>query len=131
MSWLCTLFAAYCSSGTLTGPARVIDGDTLAIGSQHVRLWGVDAEELDEPNGYAAKAHLIILVAGREVTCSYNGRSYNRVVGVCHVGADYTLNTRMVEDGFALDCVRYSRGLYATLEPSGARDRLKQKGYCR
>jgi endonuclease YncB( thermonuclease family) len=32
----------------LTGLARVIDGDTIAIGSQHIRLAGIDAPETDQ-----------------------------------------------------------------------------------
>ena len=30
----------------VTGPARVIDGDTLEVAGQHVRWHGVDAPEL-------------------------------------------------------------------------------------
>ena len=50
-----TLYAAICLTGlvavagahafasaTITGPARVIDGDTVVVSSTHVRLKGVD-----------------------------------------------------------------------------------------
>ena len=128
MNLLCTLLAITC--GTITGPAHVYDGDTLYIDHQAIRLAGIDAEELDEPNGYAAKAHLIILIRGRRVTCTLGGWSYQRRVGTCTAGSD-NLNARMVRDGYALDCAYYSKGIYATLEPSGVRFKLKQKGYCR
>ncbi len=29
----------------VTGPARVIDGDTIAIGTERIRLHGIDAPE--------------------------------------------------------------------------------------
>ena len=29
----------------VTGPARVVDGDTFNVGIERVRLWGVDAPE--------------------------------------------------------------------------------------
>lgn len=129
MSWLCALLAIGCAS-SISGAAHVWDGDTLYIADQAIRLAGIDAEELDEPNGYAAKAHLIQLTVGRTVTCTLAGRSYNRKVGVCFAGST-NLNAAMVRAGFALDCARYSKGLYATLEPTGIRSKLKQKGYCR
>lgn len=130
MNLLCTLLAITCTSGTLTGSATVQDGDTLYVNHEPVRLWGVDAEELDEPNGYAAKAHLILLIRDRLVTCTWSGWSYNRKVGVCHVGSEYNLNLQMVRDGYALDCKHYSNGLYRSSEPAGIRSRLKQKPYC-
>lgn len=125
MNLLCTLFALTCTSGTITGPATVYDGDTIYVANQPVRLSGIDAEELDEPNGYAAKAHLILLIHGRQVTCNWDGWSYQRKVGVCG-----DLNARMVQDGYALDCAYYSGGRYRQLEPAGIRLRLKQKPYC-
>lgn len=130
-SWLCTLLTIGCASTSITGAASVYDGDTLYINSQAIRLAGIDAEELDEPNGYAAKAHLILLIRGRSVTCSLGGWSYQRRVGVCYAGSKDSLNAQMIRDGYALDCAHYSNGLYATLAPAGARQRLKQKGYCR
>ena len=137
---LCTLLTLTCASGTISGPARVIDGDTIEITQparlavaqrRRVRLFGIDAEELDEPNGYAAKAKLILLINGQAVTCSWSGYSYQRVVGVCSTESVGSLNAAMVAAGAALDCAHYSKGLYATLEPTGARAKLKQKGYCR
>ena len=32
----------------LTGPARAIDGDTIVVADQLVRLHGIDAPELDQ-----------------------------------------------------------------------------------
>lgn len=148
MNLLCTLFSIGClvlrslgvGGATLSGAASVHDGDTLYIqpspsgfgrtsNRQAIRLAGIDAEELDEPNGYAAKAHLILLIRGRPVTCALDGWSYQRRVGTCTAGSD-SLNARMVADGYALDCAYYSKGIYATLEPSGVRQRLRSKPYC-
>lgn len=129
MNLPCLLFGLWCSQGTLAGPAWVIDGDTISIHGRHVRLAGIDAEELDEPHGEAARQHLRDLIGGRLVTCRWDGWSYNRRVAVCIVGLTQ-LNAQMVADGFALDCAHYSKGLYRSLEPAGARQRLIQKPYC-
>lgn len=40
----------------LVGHARVIDGDTLAVGRVRVRLWGIDAAEHAAPGGPEATA---------------------------------------------------------------------------
>ena len=127
MSLLCTWFAIGCTS--ISGAAAIIDGDTLVINQTHVRLAGIDAEELSEPNGYAAKRQLERLTEGFTVTCTLGAWSYNRRVGVCTTG-ESSLNAAMVASGAALDCARYSGGIYRHLEPAGARDRLRQKRYC-
>ena len=36
-------------TGSLTGPAKVIDGDTIIVADQLVRLHGIDAPEQDQP----------------------------------------------------------------------------------
>lgn len=127
MTWLCTLLTIGC---TLTGAARIIDGDTLTIGATHIRLAGIDAEELSETNGYAAKRQLERLTGGFTVTCTLGQWSYNRRAGICTTG-ESSLNAAMVASGAALDCARYSGGIYRHLEPTGARDRLRQKSYCK
>ena len=37
----------------VAGPARVIDGDTLAVGAVRIRLFGIDAPEHDQTCGAA------------------------------------------------------------------------------
>ncbi len=125
MNLPCLLLGLWCTSGTATGVAYVHDGDTIYIAHQPYRLAGIDAEELDEPHGPAARDHLRALTAGRIITCHWDGWSYDRRVATCG-----DLNERMVKDGFALDCAHYSNGQYRQLEPMGARSRLIQKPYC-
>lgn len=114
----------------LTGVPQVHDGDTLYIQNESVRLYGIDAEELNEPNGYAARDALRALVSGRAITCRPTGQfSHNRVVARCYLGS-IEINRELVARGVVLDCFRYSRGEYRTIEPSDARARLLQKPYC-
>lgn len=128
MSLACMILGLACS---LIGPATVIDGDTLRIDSQSIRLQGLDAEELSEPTGPAARAVMQGIVAGKTVECIPDGtKSYNRVVARCYIdGIDVAIP--LIAGGWALDCPRYSGGRYRPYELAGARDHLNQKGYCR
>lgn len=129
MNWICALLALGCLPGIVAGPAQVVDGDTLTIGRTAIRLAGLDAEELSEPNGPRAAALLAQLTAGRIVSCHPLGTSYHRLVADCFVeGRD--LAAAMVAAGAALDCAHYSNGKYRALEPAGIRGKLLQKGYC-
>lgn len=130
MNLLCTILGITCTAGAIGGAAYAYDGDTIYVANQPVRLAGIDAEELDEPHGYAARDHLRQLIGGKVVSCKWQGWSYRRRVGICQAG-DINLNAQMVKDGYALDCAHYSGGKYRQLEPAGIRLRLTQKGYCR
>lgn len=99
-----------------TAPA-VIDGDTFRCGAVHVRLWGVDAPEHDQPAGPASTATLARLLASGPVSCHRKGRSYRRVVAMCWAGrAD--LAASMVRAGQAQDWPHYSHGYYAPGAPA-------------
>ena len=39
------LMLAAASPVSLSGQARVVDGDTFTLGSERVRMWGIDAPE--------------------------------------------------------------------------------------
>lgn len=96
---------------------RVIDGDTLAIGDERIRLFGIDAPEANQlcsiggqavRCGDQATAELTMLLRDRRPTCEPRSRDRNnRVVAVCSVdGRD--IARHMVASGWAVAFRRYS-----------------------
>lgn len=119
------------AAGMICGSPIAVDGDTIRFGKQYVRLWGVDAEELNERNGPRARTILRDIVDGRHVKCKVvTIDNYGRSVGRCTVGP-IDINREVVARGGALDCKRYSGGAFASVEPSTSRTKLSQKPYCR
>lgn len=117
---------------TIAGYASVHDGDTLRIGRVSIRLHGVDAPELNEPGGTTARDTLIKIIEDRIVMCHPTGaQSYNRIVARCSTDRVNDLGAALIWGGYALDCRRYSKGEYASLEPVGVRSRITPKGYCK
>ena len=114
-AWLaCSL--AYAAD--LTGVPRIVDGDTLAIGSTKFRLQGIDAPETDQiclnangdhwTCGIEARDQLAVHIGGREIRCSSNGiDAYQRTLGTCYL-AQEDLNAWMVQQGWALAYARRS-----------------------
>lgn len=95
----------------LDGRVTVNDGDSLTLGTERIRLRGVDAPEFgqtcrkdgaDYPCGRRARETLVALIAGRPVSCSgWERDKYDRLLATCTAaGAD--LNSRLVETGWAL-----------------------------
>ncbi|GGA92811.1 hypothetical protein GCM10011491_21120 [Brucella endophytica] len=101
----------------VTGPARIIDGDTLVISSQHIRLAGIDAPEMgqscrrggqDYACGVEARDALKALINGRSVRCTGRGiDKYQRLLSDCRIGGT-DLNRQMVEEGWAVAYGRYA-----------------------
>lgn len=127
---LCILFGL--CAGNISGPVEyVYDGDTIKVDGRHIRLQGLDAEELSEPNGPGAREVMQAIVAGKAITCIPDGTtSHSRIVAVCYAGS-IDIAIALVAGGWALDCPRYSKGRYRAYEPADARNHLIQKGYCR
>lgn len=99
---------------------HVFDGDTLAIGDVRVRLYGVQAPELNTPAGPGAKRELDGLVRGQWVRCWSVGqpKSYGRVVARCAAGRSADLGRALVASGWAVDSARFSGGEYRAAEAS-------------
>ncbi|MGO9060181.1 MAG: thermonuclease family protein [Candidatus Binataceae bacterium] len=107
------------AANELTGMARVIDGDTIALGQLHIRLEGIDAPETDQvcldaegkpwTCGVAARNSLSSHIAGRIISCIAHGEDrYGRMLAICSADGE-DLNAFMVREGLALDYVKYSR----------------------
>jgi len=110
---------------SLVGRASVIDGDTIEIAGERIRLRGVDAPEsgqrCQDKSGreyrcgqVAANALDAFLAQSRPVSCSFVERDrYRRFVGDCYRADGKSVAAWMVRNGHALDWPRYSRGAYA------------------
>lgn len=119
---------------TLSGRARVIDGDTLDLGGTRVRFWGVDAPESDQRclDAYGAEyacgdvssRALSTFIAGRQIDCEERGlERYGRTIGQCSVEGE-DVASWMVRNGQALDYTRYSRGKYLADELRARRAKM-------
>ena len=116
----------YASAADIVGKASVIDGDTIEIHGQRIRLWGIDAPESDQlcrgddselyrcgQKAAAALAALFYAVP-RPVICSPTGQDqYGRTVAVCHLGSPGPdIGQWLVSNGRALDWPQYSKREY-------------------
>ncbi len=101
----------------ISGPARVVDGDTLIVAGERIRLHGIDAPEKDQTCsidgrawacGIAAWGELVQITAGKEVTCEPRDTDrYGRIVAACSVnGTD--LGDWLVSNGWAVAYYLYS-----------------------
>jgi endonuclease YncB( thermonuclease family) len=123
--WVVAIILAFAVAGFAIGPwqasrapklaglAAIVDGDTIRIGGERIRLIGMDAPELrqtcrdgsgrDWSCGRAARDRLAVLVAGRKVTCSLRGHDrYGRVLAACTSSAGDDLGGTLVGEGFAV-----------------------------
>jgi endonuclease YncB( thermonuclease family) len=102
---------------TTSGSARVIDGDTIDISGQRIRLHGIDTPEARQICqrdgvtwlcGAAATKALKELIGKSDVSCAERDKDrYGRIVAVCHANG-VSLNAVMVRSGMALAYRKYS-----------------------
>jgi endonuclease YncB( thermonuclease family) len=102
---------------TVEGAARIVDGDTLEIKDQKIRLWGIDAPEPAQrcteggapyPCGLDASRALAKQLGRKPVSCTRRDTDrYGRMVAVCSVeGMD--ISKWMVTEGQAIAFRKYS-----------------------
>ena len=120
---LTLLLFASLAHADLSGPARIVDGDTIWIGETKIRLHGIDAPETKqechhedgEPYrcGEASTGALRVLVGAGAVRCEGSAYDrYKRLIAVCFSGS-INLNAEMVRQGWALAYRRYSKDYVA------------------
>ena len=114
---------------TISGPARVIDGDTVVVGGVHVRLKGVDAAERGTERGDDATQVMMGIVAG-DLTCRLTGeKTRKREVGYCFTPHGLDINREIIEMGAALACPRYDTR-YMRFEQADALAAQPRSSYC-
>ena len=99
------------SAQTVSGPAVVIDGDTLEIRGERIRIIGIDACEARQkaslngqewPCGVMATAWMVERTLGKETRCVANKRDrYKRLLAVCTVDGE-DLGAGIIRDGLAV-----------------------------
>lgn len=115
-AWL-TLTTAT-ATADVSGRASVVDGDTIEVAGERVRLHGIDAPESrqlcsvggsDWRCGESAALALADEADGRTVVCKGDQRDrYGRIIAVCFAGQT-DLNAMMVREGLALAYRQYSK----------------------
>ena len=102
----------------LTGRPRIIDGDSLEINGQQIRLEGIDAPEPMQKCkdsggdfywcGQSATVALAVQIGRSNVVCKSASRDrYGRLLATCRKG-DTNLNEWIVRRGWAIAYRRYS-----------------------
>ena len=134
-AFVLTSFALVASSGAAAaqpivhGIGQSKDGDSLAVGTTEVRLYGIDAPELGQSCrrrgerwdcGAAAKNALARLVTGQIVMCwSVGVDDYGRTLARC-IANGVDVNQRMVAEGNAVAFRKYSSDYVAAEEQAKA-----------
>ena len=97
---------------SFSGKISVIDGDSIRVGDNEVRLMGIDAPEykqtcFDAKNseyscGKISREFLLNLANQKDGTCYYHQRDkYNRFLSKCYIG-EMVINEEIVKNGMAV-----------------------------
>lgn len=137
----CAFFAIVLPSGSVhpdvSGLASVIDGDTIGVGGERIRLHGIDAPESEQlcraggtswPCGRQASHALADRLGGSLVVCEERDRDrYGRIVALCRADG-HDLGAWLVSRGWALAYRRYSTDYVAVEEAAKAARRGLWRG---
>jgi len=105
-------------SADLSGIALIVDGDTITISGNKIRLSGIDTPEQNQTCrragvtwrcGYEATETLRNWTYTKEVRCIGDEKDrYGRLIANCFVDG-YNVNARLVYEGLALAYRKYSK----------------------
>lgn len=112
----------------------MVDGDTITINKTQIRLFGIDAPELNHPYGKKAKWALVAMCKGMKIRAVITDTDdHGRTVAKCFLPDGRDISAEMVKIGMAIDWPKFSGGIYRGLETEDARKKLwladaRQKG---
>ena len=111
-------FSTVSSGKTIFGKAKVIDGDTIYINKNKIRLHAIDAPETNQTCNKKSKVwncglestkFLKELIGNNKIECITQGKDrYNRFIGICYKD-NLDLNSEMVLNGWAIAYRYYSK----------------------
>ena len=112
------------------GKAHVIDGDTIVVKRQKIRLAGVNAPELDEAWGQKSKWEMVKILKDKVVRVVPNGEtSFDRIVSTCYIDGDKDIGAELISRGLARDIPAFTGGKYKEYETGAGRRRVKPTPY--
>ena len=125
-------FTTITSGKTIFGKAKVIDGDTVHINKNKIRLHGIDAPEANQTCnkggliwscGIESTNFLEEIIGKNKIECITKGMDrYNRFIGICYLD-DLDLNSEMVANGWAI-AYRYYSSDYVMQEKEAKHQKL-------
>ena len=98
---------------------KIIDGDTIILNSEKIRLYGIDTPEIKQTCtdnyghtylcGVKAKLELEKIIGSKKVSCIKKTKDrYKRSISICYVDEN-DINSLMVKRGWALAYRKYSK----------------------
>ena len=117
------------------GNVNVIDADTIKLCDMKIRLDGISAAERGHKTYKSCKNTVEKIISEFDtISCKLTGdMTYDRHVGICTVSKkDKTedLQQKIIENGCARDCKRYSSGKYKIFETEASKE-LPLPNYCK
>ena len=92
------------------GKAHVIDGDTIVVKRQKIRLAGVNAPELDEAWGQKSKWEMVKILKKVVRVVPSGATSFDRIVATCYIDGDKDIGAELVSRGLARDIPAFTGG---------------------
>ncbi len=140
-SLIIIFFVGIAKSEEISGKVLVVDGDTIKINKKKIRLFGIDAPEMNQickrnyltisfftfsknyNCGLIAKQKLKDLVKNKLIKCVIRGTDiYKRKIGICYRDK-VDINSWMVRNGYAVSYKKYSKK-YVLFEEKAKKNNL-------